>query len=164
MVKERPPKAVQVKRSLLQCNQSFSFDESVVRAILSLVGRHPELVAERQAGGRLDRAIQRAARLRGVLDRGFQADGNSGLTEEVLRAFQRVFRKASQGLFFGMYQRRFAIAFFRWTSSNPNPLNFNSQPVPTVQNSEGYLIPNEAAEQKVAEARFPICQFVGCSQ
>jgi hypothetical protein len=88
-----------------KCNNAFSFEESVVRGFLTSVGSDPELVAERQAGGRLDRALRRDARLREVLNQSLQPNRNFHPDREVLTAFQRVFQKAAQGLFFGMYQR-----------------------------------------------------------
>lgn len=87
------------------CNGGFSFHEGVVRALLTIVGTRPELVAERQAGGRLDRALQRDVRLRGVLDQALQPNRSYQLAGELLVAFQRVLRKTAQGLFFAMYER-----------------------------------------------------------
>ena len=87
------------------CNHGFSFHESIVHTLLTLVSSEPDLVAERQSGGRLHRALQRDAKLRKVLHQSLQPDGNYLLDGEILTAFQRVFRKAVQGLFFAMYQR-----------------------------------------------------------
>lgn len=87
------------------CNTGFSFDENVVRALLTLVSTHPDLVAERAPGGRLERAIARDKRLREILERSVQPDGNYGLTEELSHSLHRVFRKTVQGLFFGLYNR-----------------------------------------------------------
>jgi hypothetical protein len=89
----------------LKCNNGFSHEEDVVRAILALVSAHPEMVAERQPNGRLSRALRRNDRLRMVIERSRQPDGNYGLTDEVLLSFQRVFTKTVQGLFFGVYGR-----------------------------------------------------------
>jgi len=77
----------------------------VVRALLTLVSSHPDLVAEREPGGRLARALERDRRLRDIIERSRQADGNYGLTDEVLASFERVFRKTVQGLFYGLYER-----------------------------------------------------------
>src|SRR5947209_14710575 len=46
-----------------ECNSGFSFDENLVKTILALTSKHPELVAERQPGGRVGRALARDARL-----------------------------------------------------------------------------------------------------
>lgn len=88
-----------------KCNSGFSFDENVVRALLTLVSTHPDLVAERGPDGRLTRALERDQKLRGILERSRQPDGNYGLTEELLSSLHRVFCKTVQGLFFGLYQR-----------------------------------------------------------
>lgn len=88
-----------------KCNNDYSFDENVVRAILTLVSTHPHLVSECKPNGRLSRALARDKRLQGVLARSRQPDGNYGLTDEIMRAFQRVFCKTAQGLFFGLYER-----------------------------------------------------------
>ena len=88
-----------------ECNTGFSFDEEVVRAILTLVSSHPDLVAERESGGRLDRSLERNGKLRAVLEQSRQSDGGCAWTDEVLLSFQRVFRKTVQGLFYGLYER-----------------------------------------------------------
>lgn len=87
------------------CNTGFSFDENVVRALLTLLSTHPDLVVERGPRGRLTRAMQRDRRLRGILERSRQPDGNYGLTDELLASVQRVFCKTVQGLFYGLYER-----------------------------------------------------------
>lgn len=88
-----------------KCNTGFSFDENVVRALLALVSTHPNLVAERGPQGRLTRALERDQKLRGVLERSLQPDGNYGLTDELLSSLHRVFCKSVQGLFYGLYER-----------------------------------------------------------
>lgn len=87
------------------CNSGYSFDENVVRTLLALTSGHPELVAERQPGGRTDRALARDTRLRSLLAGCRRADGAYELTGEVLRSFDRVLKKVAQGLFFGLYER-----------------------------------------------------------
>lgn len=52
-----------------KCNHGFSFDEDVVRSFLTLVSTHPDLVAEGEPGGRVDRALKRNRKLRAVLER-----------------------------------------------------------------------------------------------
>ena len=88
-----------------KCNAQFSFDENVVRAIMSLISDQPDLAAERQPGGRTDRALARDARLRSIVEACRRADGMYELSGEVLAAFDRVFCKTVQGLFFGLYER-----------------------------------------------------------
>lgn len=66
---------------------------------------HPELVAERQPGGRLNRALERNRKLREVLQRSRQPLGNYDWTAEILLSCERIFRKAVQGLYFGLYER-----------------------------------------------------------
>lgn len=88
-----------------KCNTGFSFDESVVRALLALVSTHPDLAEERGPTGRLTRALERDHKLRGVLERSRQSDGNYGLTDELLSCLERVFCKTVQGLFYGLYER-----------------------------------------------------------
>src|SRR5690348_12463521 len=51
-----------------KCNTAFSFDENVVRSLLTLISTHPTLVEERGPNGRLTRALERDAKLRGILD------------------------------------------------------------------------------------------------
>lgn len=88
-----------------KCNSGFSFHENVVRALLTLISTHPELVAERGPDGRLARAFERDQTLRGILERSRQPDGNYGLTDELLSSLHRVFCKTVQGLFYGLYER-----------------------------------------------------------
>lgn len=92
------------------CNTGFSFDENVVRALLTLVSTHPDLVTERGPTGRLTRALERDRKLRGILERSRQPDGNYGLTDELLSSLHSVFRKTVQGLFYGLYGRLVAPA------------------------------------------------------
>jgi hypothetical protein len=88
-----------------KCNSGFSFDENVVKTMLVLTSQHPELVAEREPGGRTDRALARDARLKSLIAGCRRPDGNYELAGEVLRSFDRVVRKTVQGLFFGLYER-----------------------------------------------------------
>lgn len=88
-----------------KCNTGFSFDENVVRALLTLVSTHPDLLEERTPNGRLTRALERDHKLRGILERSRQSDGNFGLTDELLWSLHRVFCKTVQGLFYGLYER-----------------------------------------------------------
>lgn len=87
------------------CNSGYSFDENVVKTLLALTSSHPELVAERQPGGRTDRALARDARLRSLIAGCRQQSGGYELTGEVLRSFDRVLKKVVQGLYFGLYER-----------------------------------------------------------
>lgn len=89
----------------LQCNNGFSFDENVVRAFVSLVSTHADLIIERQPGGWLDRSYERHPKLRHMLEASRESNGDHRLTDELLASFQRVFRKTVQGLFFGLYRR-----------------------------------------------------------
>src|SRR4051812_31040883 len=50
-----------------KCNSGFSFAENVVRSVITLIGRDPYLVQEREPGARLDRALKRDKRLRDLL-------------------------------------------------------------------------------------------------
>ena len=88
-----------------KCNNGFSFEENVVRAVLAIGSTHPDLVAEREPGGRLERALKRDNRLKSVIDQGYQPNGMYTLTEEIAACFDRVFRKTVQGLFFWLYAR-----------------------------------------------------------
>lgn len=87
------------------CNSGFSFDEGLVKTFITLASEHPDLVAERQPGGRVHRAMARDARLRSIIEGARQADGNYELSCDLLTCFQRVMRKTVQGLFFGLYER-----------------------------------------------------------
>jgi hypothetical protein len=88
-----------------KCNSGFSFAESVVKAFIATVSDVPELVAERQPGGRVARALARDARLRSVIDASRRVDGNYEFTEDVFASFGPVLRKTVQGLYFGLYER-----------------------------------------------------------
>lgn len=88
-----------------KCNSGFSFDENVVRSILTLVSTHPTLIEEQQPGGRLRRALDRDPKLRALVDRSRQGDGNYALTPEVRSSFEGVFQKTVQGLYYGLYER-----------------------------------------------------------
>lgn len=103
----RPPLPANVLTlpACIACNASFSFDENVVRAFLTLVSAHPDLVAERAPGGRLERALARDMRLRGIIERSLQPYGSYCLTDELRYSIDRVFRKTVLGLFFGLYDR-----------------------------------------------------------
>lgn len=87
-----------------KCNSAFSFDEEVVRCILTLVSPHPDLAAERQPSGRLTRALARNEKLRAIIGQSLQ-DGMYHFTPEVFTSFERVLRKIVQGLYFGYYNR-----------------------------------------------------------
>jgi hypothetical protein len=87
------------------CNAGFSFDENLVNILLALTSTHPELVAERQQGGRVERAIARDARLRSIIENARRPDGNYEMAGDLLGSFDRVMRKTVQGLFFGLYHR-----------------------------------------------------------
>jgi hypothetical protein len=98
-----------------KCNNGFSFDENVVRAFIVLVSSHPQLVAERQPGGWLERTCQRSSKLRDMLDASRQQDGSYRLTDSLVASFERVFRKTVQGVFFGLYHRVVAAEDLRLT-------------------------------------------------
>jgi len=87
------------------CNSGFSFDENVVKALIALTSTHPDLVSEREPGGRIERALTRDARLKSILENARRADGNFELAGELLASFDRVMKKTVQGLFFGLYER-----------------------------------------------------------
>jgi hypothetical protein len=91
--------------SCKRCNSAFSFDENVVKTIMALISEQVDLAAERQPGGRVDRALTRDRRLRSLIDSCRCADGKLALTDEASACFDRVFRKTVQGLFFGLYER-----------------------------------------------------------
>lgn len=87
------------------CNSGFSFHENLVKTVIALTSRHPELVAEKQPDGRVGRALARDARLRSIIEGSRRADGNYELAGELLASFDHVMRKTVQGLFFGLYKR-----------------------------------------------------------
>src|SRR5216684_1138349 len=88
-----------------ECNHGFSFDEKVVRAFLTLVSIHPEMVKIRQEEGWLDRACGRSRKLRKMLEESLQPNGDYALVGDLWTSFERVFRKTAQGLFFALYHR-----------------------------------------------------------
>lgn len=88
-----------------RCNEDFSRDENIVRAVLRLVGSHADLVAERQPGGALDRSLKRDPSLRRILESGWISEMEYKLTPELAASFTRVFAKTIQGLFYGLYGR-----------------------------------------------------------
>ncbi len=88
-----------------KCNNGFSFDERVVRAFLTLVSVHPEMVAKRQEAGWLGRVCGRSLKMRKILDESRQPNGNYEVVGGLWMSFERVFRKTAQGLFFGLYHR-----------------------------------------------------------
>lgn len=85
------------------CNNGFSFDENVVRVFLSQIGAHSRLVEERLPGGWLDKTLERSPRIRAIFEASKQSDGNFAFTEQLVGSFRRVFVKACQGLFYGLY-------------------------------------------------------------
>jgi hypothetical protein len=87
------------------CNSGFSFHENLVKTVIALTSRHPELVAERQPDGRVGRALARDTRLRSAIENARRTDGNYELAGELLTSFDCVMRKTVQGLFFGLYER-----------------------------------------------------------
>jgi len=88
-----------------KCNSGFSFDEDVVKTLIALTSTHPDLVAEREPGGRIERAMARDKRFRSVIEEARREDGNYEMAGELLASFDRVMKKTAQGLFFGLYQR-----------------------------------------------------------
>lgn len=89
----------------VECNAGFSFDEQLVKTLIALTSRHPDLVAERQPDGRIGRALARDGRLRSVIAGCRREDGNYALAGGVFSGFERVVKKTVQGLFFGLYER-----------------------------------------------------------
>jgi hypothetical protein len=87
------------------CNNGFSFDENVVRAFISLIGSHPDLLEERKPDGWLHRTLQRNPKIRQILEEARQSDGNYGLRGSLLESLRRVFIKTVQGMFYGLYDR-----------------------------------------------------------
>ncbi len=88
-----------------KCNNGFSFDENVVRAFISFIGRHPHLVQEREPGEWLERTLQRNPKINQILADARQADGNFMLKGELLDCVRRVFFKTVQGMYYGLYDR-----------------------------------------------------------
>lgn len=88
-----------------KCNNGFSFDENVVRALISIVGKHPHLVQERESGGWLDRTLRRNPRIAKILEEARQPNGNYALQGTLLESFTRVFFKTVQGMYYGLYNR-----------------------------------------------------------
>ena len=88
-----------------QCNQSTSRQESIVSIVLALVGRHPILKEYRSEGGKVDRAFAHDPSLRIIIEACKNADGNYDLGGEAQTAFDRILRKAAQGLYYGLYDR-----------------------------------------------------------
>lgn len=103
---QRPfPSTLMTLPACQACNVSFSPDENVVRTLLALISSHPELIAAREPGGSVHRALERDGKLRRTIESSRQPDGNFGLTEEISTCLRRVFTKTVQGLFFGLYGR-----------------------------------------------------------
>jgi hypothetical protein len=90
------------------CNSGFSFDEQVVRIIVTLSSSHPELVAARAVGGEVSRAFERNRKLEALLESTRNAEGDYVVSAEILASFERVAFKTVQGLFYGLYQRLIA--------------------------------------------------------
>jgi hypothetical protein len=88
-----------------KCNAGFSFAENVVKAFICMVSDLPELIAERDEGGRVARALARDARLRKAIDAARRSDGNYEFVGDAFASFDRVLRKTVQGLYFGLYER-----------------------------------------------------------
>jgi hypothetical protein len=82
-----------------KCNNGFSFEERAVRAFLTLVSVHPEMVTKRQEDGWLDRACGRSLKMRKMLEESRQPNGNYAVVGDLWTSFERVFRKTAQGLF-----------------------------------------------------------------
>jgi hypothetical protein len=87
------------------CNSGFSFDENVVKTLIALTSTHPDLIAEREPGGRIERALARDVRLRTIIQSARRDDGNYELAGDLLASFDRVMKKTVQGVFFGLYER-----------------------------------------------------------
>lgn len=87
------------------CNNGFSFDENVVRALLSVIGVHPHLTEERLPGGWLDKTMARHPKIKAILEASRQPNGGYELTGQLLESFRRVFFKTTQGMFYGLFNR-----------------------------------------------------------
>ncbi|MGA8939612.1 MAG: hypothetical protein WB439_10640 [Acidobacteriaceae bacterium] len=79
---------------------------------MALVGRHPLLEEYRRPGGKVDRAFSQDPSLQEAIMRAKTSDGNYELTGTVQEAFDRVIRKTAQGLYFGLYDKVWAIDCF----------------------------------------------------
>jgi hypothetical protein len=90
------------------CNSGFSFDEQVVRIIVTLSSLHPELVAARGVGGEVSRAFERNRKLQALFERNRNREGDYVVGAEILSSFERVAFKTVQGLFYGLYRRLIA--------------------------------------------------------
>jgi hypothetical protein len=100
----------------LQCNRSTSRYENLVWIMLALVGRHPILAEYRVKGGKVDRAFAQDLSLRVSIEQCMDSQGNYSLTGEVAAAFDRILRKAAQGLFYGLYDKVPALKDFELLS------------------------------------------------
>lgn len=87
------------------CNSGFSFDENVTKTLITLISTHPDMIAEREHGGRVERALARDSRLRSVIQSARTIDGNYELAGDLLGSLDRVIKKTVQGVFFGLYNR-----------------------------------------------------------
>jgi hypothetical protein len=88
-----------------KCNSDFSYHENLVRTMLALISNQPDLAAERQPGGRADRALARDRRLGAAVEACRRPDGNFELNGEALDSFISVLTKTTQGLYFGLYEK-----------------------------------------------------------
>jgi hypothetical protein len=130
------------------CNNGFSFDENVVRTLLSLVGIHPHLIEERQPGAWLERTLKRNPKIKTILDASRRSDGSYQLVGQLFESFRRVFFKTTQGMFYGLYDRivrpeqlrllrvedqRFIKPEEVIANIRPNPLvDLTDQPLPEI--------------------------------
>jgi hypothetical protein len=99
------PACILTVPACVHCNAGSSFHENVFKAILCMTSHQPELIAERQSGGRVDRALARDRRLRDLIHSCLTSDGRCDLTAEALACVDRVLKKTVQGLFFGLYEQ-----------------------------------------------------------
>jgi hypothetical protein len=77
----------------------------VVKTLIALTSTHPDPIAEREPGGRIERALARDGRLRTTIQNAPRNDGNYELAGDLLATFNRVMKKTVQGVFFGLYER-----------------------------------------------------------
>lgn len=83
---------------------------------MTLVSRLPAAIIDREPGGRVHQVLNRDSRLRALINKHRRADGGYELGGELADCFERVFRKAVQGLYFGLYDRFLASSDFRLLS------------------------------------------------
>ena len=86
-----------------RCNNEYSKDENLVKAILCNVSFEYDLRVQTKAGGKVYRAMQRDYRLRQRVDGAFDENGWFHVDKGMFDALDRVFKKAVIGLYFARY-------------------------------------------------------------